>query len=98
MKFQIVASCQWTLTKPSLVQHLRCKKGYIKYIPGTTSFWLISVWTLTARELSVMKRKKEITVKTQLYNDSAEMTAQIKTAAKTFLRRLYNFLVPLLPC
>lgn len=66
-------------------------------IPSTASFWLISVWTLTARELNVVERKKEITVKTQLYHHRAETTAPIKTAAKILLRRLDNLLEPLLP-
>lgn len=61
--------------------------------PGTASFWLISMWTLTARA-----KKKEITVETQLYNDSTLTTAPIKTGAKTLLRRLDNLLEPLLPC
>lgn len=56
-------------------------------IPCTARFWLISVWTLSDRELNVVEWKREITSKTQLYNESAEMTIQIKTVAKILLRR-----------
>lgn len=33
LKFQKVTSHLWTLTKPSLVQHLSFNKGYIKRFP-----------------------------------------------------------------
>lgn len=71
-------------------------------VPGTASFWLISVWTLTDRaskgaEQKKKKRKRKMTAKTELCNDSAETTGPIKTAAKIFLRRLDNFLEPLAP-
>lgn len=56
------------------------------------------MWTLADRELNVVRQKKEITVKTQLYNDSSETTGPIKTAAKILLRRLDNLLELLLPC
>lgn len=98
LKFQKVTAHPWTLTKPPLVQHLNSSKGLYQMIPGTASFWLISMWTLTVRGLNVVERKEEITVETQLHSDSTLTTAPIKTGAKTHLRRLYNLLEPLLPC